>query len=355
MADVTAQQKLNAIFQAIAEKLGEETGKKIKEAIDEVLNLEKIDVDALAKKIETISQVLDGDTDDEYSVQNIIGLLSEVSDKVKANEQAILDAVNRIKAVEADVAVLKGDESVEGSVAYQVAQAKAELDGKIKANTDAISTIQKDVDTLKTDVANAQTQAQEALKKAGLVGTKEVDEATIGDGKVLGYDATEGKLKYIDMPDPKSIINDGVVSADSTYSSEKIEQIRTDIAKTIAEKSEIDDSLVDASKTWSSQKISDEIVKARDAVEAEINEVKTTLESEIQNVQNDVADVKAQVQAKVNLDDLLAIDINAIASAVVKGLEAGFNGTTSTDSSASTTTTSDSSTTSSDSSSDGAL
>ena len=76
--------------------------------------------------------------------------------------------------------------------------------------------------TLKSNYDTAYTHSQSS-HPFGLIGTKDVDETGIGDGKILKYDATSGKYKLYDLPassgdvtGPSSSTDSNIVSFNGT-------------------------------------------------------------------------------------------------------------------------------------------
>ena len=147
----------------------------------------------------------------------------EFYDKVKTDfdskgsaEQSLIDSKlytddlnatmnTRVKNVEDDVSILKGDKNTEGSVAYQIAEIVADADtdfdtlkeiadwitndaigatqmvNDIKANTNAISVMQGDIVQLQTDVINNTTNITNLTSKIESIELSVITQADIDE------------------------------------------------------------------------------------------------------------------------------------------------------------------------------
>jgi len=125
---------MQQIMELIAKHWGYQVGAKVREEVSKVVQAENIDVDKLQSAIQTIQKLLDADpSTPEFDVgQNIITQLT--------------DHLNRIVALENQLAILNGDEKTAGSIKQQIAQAKTEILNALNARIDEL---QGDVDNIK--------------------------------------------------------------------------------------------------------------------------------------------------------------------------------------------------------------
>jgi len=323
MADTT--NSIQLLLQAISEKFGYETGAFVQQQINEILELENVDVEQLKQRIDTISQVLDGDTDDEYSVENIIKILSDNSDAIKNVKDQLLALQDQVQANADAINTLNGDETVEGSVDNKIKQAKDEINARVDNVEQTANDAKAAADNATATANDALEKAQTALNKSGNVGSKEVDESNIGDGKVLAYDVDSGKVKYVDLPNPGAVIDDNNASETTTYSSSKIEQIKTDLQAQINDRPTIDDTVTSDSKVWSSAKTESEIQKASDNLQSQIDANKEAIDKKVDQAtyDNDKANLQSQIDNKVDKSEIEAISCANLAELFRLGLKRG--------------------------------
>ena len=135
--------EVQTLIEQIAKHWGWEVGDKVRQEIEAVIAAENVDIKQLQNAISVIQGLLDADPGtEEFDVgQNIVTQLT--------------DHLTRITSLESDVATLKGDETVVGSVAYAV---KQERDRAVAAEGNLQSAI--DNETQARQDADAQLQAQ---------------------------------------------------------------------------------------------------------------------------------------------------------------------------------------------------
>ncbi|WP_456390325.1 hypothetical protein [Hydrogenimonas sp.] len=152
--------EVQTLIEQIAKHWGWEVGDKVRQEIEAVISAQNVDIDQLQAAIQTIQSLLDADPNtEEFDVgQNIVTQLS--------------DHLARISSLETDVAKLKGDETVAGSVAYAVKQerdrataAESELQNMIGYNASIIETLNGD-ETVEGSVSKKVKDAVETEKAA---------------------------------------------------------------------------------------------------------------------------------------------------------------------------------------------
>jgi parvulin-like peptidyl-prolyl isomerase len=112
MADIiTDQYGLNRILETIAKLQGSEIRdfvmEEIQSAMKDATKVSQENVDKIKERIDTLSKVLDGDTDEEFTVENVISLLTEVKKEAKQNTEDLNALENRLKDSD-----LKTDEQI---------------------------------------------------------------------------------------------------------------------------------------------------------------------------------------------------------------------------------------------------
>jgi len=323
MAEGTNAIKL--LLEAISEKFGYEVGAFVQQQINEILALENVDVNELRERINTISRVLDGDTDDEYSVENIIKILSDNSKAIAEVKDQLLALEQQVDANAKAIETLNADETVEGSVDNKIKKAKDELNTRIDAVEQTANDAKTKADEAKAKAEEALEKSTAALNKAGNVGSKEVDESNIGNGKVLAYNVETGKVEYVEMPAPGAVIDDHNPSETTTYSSAKIEQIKTDLQAQINDRPTIDDTVASDAKVWSSAKTASEIQKASDKLQSQIDANKEAIDKKVDQAtyESDKAELHAELDAKVDRSEIESISCADLAELFRLGLQRG--------------------------------
>jgi len=93
---------LEQLFQVIFQRLGLETGKKIRAEIDNLLAIEQVDVKKIQDLLKTIQQILDANPDTpEFDVaQNIITQITNLKKQIQANSDAIKELQGKVKELE---------------------------------------------------------------------------------------------------------------------------------------------------------------------------------------------------------------------------------------------------------------
>ncbi len=124
-----------ALLQHLMAISGAHTGAAIKNAIDNLVSTNGIDVDALQAKIEVIQNILDADpsTPEFDQAQNIISSLNAI--------------LSRLSIVETTIARLEGDETIAGSVDFKVAAERARAMAAEQANAACCATNASDLVT----------------------------------------------------------------------------------------------------------------------------------------------------------------------------------------------------------------
>jgi len=263
------------LLEIIASQLGTATATAVKAELgsiqDQIANIEalsKSDIDEVVAKINTISQVLDGDTDDEFSVENIIGILTDNKAAIETLQTSFSDLGTKISDVEASVAAVNST-IADLKSAYEAKV--AELEGKYTDAQNALASVQNSVAANTTEI--------EAVKNSLLK------------------------------------IDDSVASGTSVFSSAKIEALIKEVQGQIDSKTEIDDSVVDAAKTFSSSKILSLIDNAK-------AEFQTAIDAQVAQAKNEAISAAVD-QASANVTaNVLTIDPAAIAKSFTDAFNA---------------------------------
>lgn len=296
---------LNQFFSKVIAKQGYETGAFIRQEIDAALNLTEIDLEALTSRINAISKVLDGDSDEEFSAQNIIKLISDNNAAVAA-VASDLTALSQVVAANTQaITTINGDETTQGSFKKAVKDAKDLLtiainEAKSRAN-EAYSLAEEG----KSIAQDGKEKAELALSKVGEVGTKGVDESEISNGKGLIYNGTTGKLEYVDIA-TQAEVNLAV--------QELQEQINS--------KSEIDDTAgkTVTDKTYSAKKINELVDEEKTQRESEI----TRVDERVDSVENRTGSIENSIDSLLNSCSDLSLGFT---QAMARGKSAVQNGT----------------------------
>ena len=214
--------QLVALLQQLMTITGARTGEAIKNAIDNLVSTENIDVSALQAKIQTIQNILDADpsTPEFDQAQNIITSLNGI--------------LSRLAAVENTIANLEGDETVAGSVDFKVAAEKARalaaeqanaaccdtnaqnLASHIDAYNDQIAAITSDL-SAKADAIAANAQAIEDETARATAAEQAINDAITAIQTATG--ASDAQLT--DLTDlVSSIVTGSGLNPDGTFAVE---------------------------------------------------------------------------------------------------------------------------------------
>jgi len=287
MATTTNYTTQEELLKAISEKLGEATASLVKaeladlnNKIDGIAKLDGEEIASLVDKINTISKVLDGDEDGEFSVQNIIKIITDNQNAVKTLQDALNAAQGQIKGLDSKIA----------DVTKSVGDVSTKIDGVNNDLTAKIGDVAKQASTLEDTLKTAQTEI-EAVKNSI----------------------------------PK--IDDSAADANKLFSSAKIQAIADDLKTQIANKTQIDDSVTAATTTFSSTKIESLLNNIQDVANKAIEQAKTDA------INKALEDAQAEIQKTVSSQ--LTVDVNSI----FESFENGWNKVMSSDTNSTSTTT----------------
>lgn len=168
---------MEQLLNLTAKHWGWEVGNKVRQEIDAVIGATDVDIQQLQSAISTIQGLLDADEGTpEFDVgQNIVTQLT--------------DHLTRITNLEGDMAILKGDSSTVGSVAYAVKQEKDRAEAVEAGLQSSIDTLNGD-ETVDGSVAKAVKTEADARAAADQALQDQIDQLTGGgSGSISGIQA----------------------------------------------------------------------------------------------------------------------------------------------------------------------
>jgi len=267
------------LLEMIAAQLGTATATAVKQELgsiqDQIANIEalsKADINDVIAKINTISKVLDGDEDSEFSVENIIGILTDNKKAIETLTGSFKELGGRIDEVTEKLA----------STNKTIADLEASIEGKIN------------------EVVDAKTQEI----------TSKISEVTNSiEANKTEIEAVKNSLLKID---------DSVASGKGVFSSAKIESLIKEVQGKIESKTEIDDSAIDAAKTFSSTKILSLIENAK-------SEFQTVIDNQVAQVKSEAIEMAVQKANENVTSSVLTIDPAAIAKSFADAFNSVMN------------------------------
>ena len=159
---IDTQIGISKIHNAIAAIQGKEVAKfvtaKVTEALDKATKTSTEDVEKIQARINALSKLMDGDTDDEYSAENLIGFVSDINKVANENATDIDNLEERIE--QSDEATNKMDKALRELIT------KEDL-----SRREAISEVKKEIVDA-TTMSSAQIQATGNAFQAALWGSK---------------------------------------------------------------------------------------------------------------------------------------------------------------------------------------